>query len=169
MRLAAPRRSLPNLRASKPRVEPDWCLARRCGARVVFRPGWLAYVGTPFSKGQCNGQEQARFPLTSALPGSTPYGGTRVSIWGNYGAGPRLIVQLSVGCSSCVANLVFDDLTFTFACAQSFSTYPTPAQPTLERGIKTSSRGRAQRAAAALVPGFRRSFHICHYAISPLR
>ena len=46
--------------------------------------------------------------------------------------------------------------------------YPIAAPATPERGIKTASRGRAKRAAAALVPGFSRSFHRRHYAISDL-
>src|ERR1039457_6787721 len=44
--------------------------------------------------------------------------------------------------------------------------YPIPAPPTPERAIKTAARGRAQRTAAALMPGFSKSFHIRHYAIS---
>src|ERR1039458_5821743 len=46
--------------------------------------------------------------------------------------------------------------------------YPIAAPPTSERGIKTAARGRAKRAAAALVPGFSKSFHRRHYAISDL-
>ena len=135
------------------RLDFHFCM---CGVlpNPILLPGQRTRLIQPCAAPQLRPRSNAGSPLLVRQGAAVPPGGSAEA-----GAAEQLRQCARVPGAGVTAPALF---------AAPHIPYPIAAPATSEHRVKTASRGRAKRAAAALVPGFSRPFHRRHYAISDL-